>query len=146
GVVYSAWGSHGDNGPAHGWLLGHDALSLAPMSVFISTPNGSLGAVWMSGDGPAADANGNIYLSTGNGTFTPTGPGSPNYGESVLRLASGGVAVTDFFTPFNQLDLSTTDVDLGSGGVMLLPDQPGTHPHLLVTGGKEGKAYLIDRD
>ncbi len=37
-------------------------------------------------------------------------------------------------------------MDLGSGGVLLLPDQVGTYPHLLVESGKEGTIYLISRD
>ena len=27
-----------------------------------------------------------------------------------------------------------------------MPDQPGAHPHLLTSAGKEGKIYLLDRD
>jgi PA14 domain-containing protein/Calx-beta domain-containing protein/IPT/TIG domain-containing protein len=146
GVVYSAWGSHGDNGPYHGWLLGHDAQSLGLVSTFNTTPNGGLGAIWMNGGGPAADANGNIYVSTGNGTFALTGARSPGYGDSVLKLSPNGQIVTDFFTPWNEATLAIQDADLGSGGVLLLPDQPSVHPHLMVAAGKEGKAYLIDRD
>src|SRR5262249_21269734 len=101
GVVYTSWGSHGDHFPYHGWLLGFDAQSLAPISVFNTTPNGRRGSIWMSGGGPAADANGNIYVSTGNGTFAPTGSGSPGFGDSVLKLSPKGGLVTDSFTPWN---------------------------------------------
>jgi hypothetical protein len=147
GIVYSAWGSHGDNDPYHGWLIGHDAQTLALVSVFNTTPNGGRGALWMSGGAPAADVNGNVYIATGNGTFALTGSGSPGYGDSVLMLTpSGGLNVTDFFTPWNQATLDVTDADLGSGGVLLLPDQPGPYPHLMVTAGKPGAIYLIDRD
>src|SRR5215471_8232744 len=67
GVVYSAWGSHGDNGPYHGWIVGHDAQTLALVAEFNTTPDDSAGSVWMSGGALAADDNGNIYMSTGNG-------------------------------------------------------------------------------
>jgi hypothetical protein len=147
GVVYIACGSHGDNFPYHGWLLGYDVQTLALVAAFNTTPNGGLGAIWMGGAAPSADANGNIYFSTGNGTFAPTGNGSPGYGDSVLKLnPASGLNVVDSFTPWNQEDLDVNDVDLGSGGVMLLPDQPGPRPHLMITGGKEGTIYLIDRD
>jgi hypothetical protein len=146
GVIYTAWGSHGDGFPYHGWLLGHDAQTLTLVSVLNTTPNGGLGGIWMGGGGPAADADGNIYLSTGNGTFNPTGLGSPAYGDSILKIAPGPALIADFFSPYNQQELANLDVDLGSGGVMVLPDQPGARPHLLVTAGKEKKGYLIDRD
>src|SRR6516162_4242573 len=81
GVVYAAWGSHGDNGPYHGWITAYDAQSLAPVAVFNTTPDDSAGAVWMGGGALAADGNGSIYISTGNGTFTATGTGSPAYGD-----------------------------------------------------------------
>ena len=54
--------------------------------------------------------------------------------------------VLDSFTPWNQDDLAWFDLDFGSGGVLLLPDQPGAHPHLMVAGGKTGAIYLVDRD
>ena len=145
GVVYSAWGSHGDNGPYHGWIVGHDAQTLALVAEFNTTPDDSAGSVWMSGGALAADDHGNIYISSGNGTFTPTGAGSPAYGDSVLALTTD-LNVADFFTPWNQATLDDNDVDLGSGGVMLLPDQPGAQPHLMLAAGKTGAIYLIDRD
>jgi hypothetical protein len=147
GVVYISWASHGDASPYHGWLVGYDAQTLAQVAVFNTTPNGGLGGVWMSGGGLAADSDGAIYLSTGNGTFDVTGSQAPAYGDSVLRLSTGtGVTVGDFFTPWNQDALAAADRDLGSGGVLLLPDQPGASPHLLVTAGKDGTIYLISRD
>jgi hypothetical protein len=148
GVVYIACGSHGDNFPYHGWVLAYDARTLALLAAFNTTPNGGQGAIWVSGAAPSADANGNIYVSTGNGTFAlPPDDGSPGYGNSVLKLDTAtGLNVVDSFTPWNQEQLNVDDVDLGAGGVMLLPDQPGAHPHLMITGGKAGTIYLIDRD
>lgn len=110
------------------------------------TPNGALGGIWMTGAGLAADSSNNLFAVTGNGTFDAN-RGGKNFGDSVLKLStSKGLAVADSFTPFNQATLNATDLDLGSGGAVLLPDQPGAHPHLLVTAGKEGRIYLVDRD
>ncbi|MBI1815039.1 MAG: pyrrolo-quinoline quinone [Deltaproteobacteria bacterium] len=146
GVVYLAWASHGDNGPYHGWVIGYDATSLAQVAVYNATPNGGLGGIWQSGAGPAADSAGNIYFETGNGTFDAQLSGT-NFGDSLVKLnSSGGLSVADYFTPYNQDVLNAADADFGSGGAMLLPDQPGLHPHLVVACGKEGTIYLVDRD
>ncbi len=146
-TVYIAYGSHGDIGPYHGWLLGFDARSLQPNGVLNLTPNGGLGGIWQGGDGPAADANGNIYFITGNGTFDAT---NGNYGDSFARVTPGGtnLTVADYFTPYDQQNLADSDLDLGSGGLLLLPDSVGAvnHPHLLAGAGKGGTIYLLDRD
>jgi len=144
GVVYISWASHGDNGPYHGWVIGYDALSLAQKGVYCTTPNGGLGGIWMSGGGPAADSGGQIFFITGNGTFQA----GSDYGDSFIRLSTsgGGLSFSDYFTPFNQQALSDGDLDLGAGGVVLLPDQSGAHPHVMVGAGKEGRIYLVDRD
>jgi hypothetical protein len=145
GFVYVAFGSHADTPPWHGWLLAYNATTLQQAAVFNTTPNGSDGAIWESGCAPAADANGNIYVATSNGTFDASA-GGLDYGDSVLKLKPGALTILDWFSPFNTDFLGDNDVDLGSGGTMLLPDQPGPHPHLLVVAGKEGRIYLIDRD
>jgi hypothetical protein len=99
----------------------------------------------MSGGGPAADSYGNIYFSTGNGTFDAN-IGGANYSMSVVKLARGGTAVVDYFTPSNQAELSALDLDLSSGGVVLLPDQPGSFPHEIVQAFKTGEILLLNRD
>jgi hypothetical protein len=138
GTVYVGWASHGDNGPYHGWVLGFNAQTLRPVAggIYNDTPDGSEGGIWMSGAGLAADSSGNIYFSTGNGTFDANLGGS-DYGDSAVKLStSNGLSVSDYFTPSNQAYLDQNDLDFGSGGVMLLPDQPGLYPHLLVTQGQ----------
>jgi hypothetical protein len=146
GVVYIAWASHGDVGPYHGWVMGYTAKGLRQVSVFNTTPDSLRGGIWMSGGALAADANHNIYLATGNGGFNAN-KGGRDYGDSVIKLSTrNGLRVVDYFTPSNQAALSARDLDLGSGGVLVLPDQPGAHPHMLLIAGKEGKFYLIDRD
>ena len=145
GTVYLAFASHGDNGPYHGWVLGYDAQTLALTGVYNANPNGSDAGVWESGNGPAADASGNIYVETGNGTFSPP----LNLGDSVLKLyTTNGLTLADYFTPFDQANLNSGDTDLGSGGAVVLPDSLGSalHPRLLLAGSKSGTIYLLDRD
>ena len=146
GAVYVGFASHCDGGPYHGWLFAYDEATLAQTGVFVSTPNGGDGGFWMSGAGFAADPNGNIFGATGNGTFSQSNP--LELGDSILRFnfSNGTLSVTDYFTPFNQDSLNSLDNDLGSGGVLLLPDQPGSHPHVLLQAGKEGRIYVVDRD
>ncbi|HME72427.1 MAG TPA: hypothetical protein VKM54_21570, partial [Myxococcota bacterium] len=145
GVVYVGFASHDDLGTYHGWLLGFDATTLQLVMAFDTTPNGSDGGIWQGGGGPAADSDGNIYFVTGNGTFDANSGGS-DYGDSIVKISPSG-AVLDYLTPHEQDYLNTADLDLGSGGPLLLPpDQSDPSPHLLVTAGKEGTVYLVNRD
>jgi hypothetical protein len=147
GVVYLAFASFDDTPPYHGWLFGYDAQTLQQQSIFNATPNGADGGIWQSGGGPASDISGNIYIVTGNGTFDAN-KGGPDFGDSFLKLtpANGSLPVASFFTPFNQAALNSIDLDVGAGGPLLLPDQAGSHPHLMMSGGKRGVLCLVDRD
>ena len=148
GAIYMAFGSNGcDTYAYHGWLLAYSESTLQPLATFVTTPNGKQGAIWMAGGGPAADSDGTIFLASANGTFDANNGGF-DYGDSLLRLnpASSGLTVLDYFTPYNQQELSSGDIDLGSGGVILLPDQDSPYTHELLGGGKEGTLYLVNRD
>jgi hypothetical protein len=147
GVVYLGFGSHCDLDPWHGWLLGYSASNLSQMFVYNATTNGSEGAIWGAGTGPAADQSGDVYISTGNGTFDGNS-GGVDFGDSYLRLGvrNSAFGVVDSFTPFNDASLQAADCDLGSAGLVILPDQTTGPAHIMVSAGKEGKIYLINRD
>jgi hypothetical protein len=149
GQIYIGWGSHCDRSSYHGWLMAYDHRSLAQVAAWVTTPNGDEGAIWESGSGPAGDATLNTYFASGNGTFDANNSGT-DYGQSMVKLApprSGTFAVLDYFTPYNGPNLNVGDFDIGSGGLMLLPDQTkGPHIHLLVQGDKVGNIYLVNRD
>jgi hypothetical protein len=146
-AVYLTWGSSCDFDPYHGWVMAYDSQTLHQKAVLNITPDGNEGGIWASDAGPAADRDGNVYLPTGNGTFN-AGSGGRDYGDTVLKLALAGSSFTirDYFTPSNQDQLSDTDADLGSSGPLVLPDQPGAHPHLLLQPSKGSIIYVIDRD
>ncbi len=152
GIVYFAAASLEDIDPYHGWIVGYNSQTLALAGVFNSTPNGTRGGIWQSGSGIAADSLGNLYVQTGNGSFDAT-QGGQDYSDSIVKVQQtsagpngGGLNLVDSFTPYNQAALSAGNLDLASGGVLLLPDQPGAHPHELIGGGKQGTLYVVDRD
>jgi hypothetical protein len=145
GVVYLTWSSFCDLGPYHGWVIGYNASTLKQEVVYNDSANGNQAGIWMSGEGVSADEDGNLYLSTGNGSVGSNGdPRDPaNRGESFLKLKRKGstLELVSWFTPGNYRDLERGDVDLGSSGFTLIP---GTK--LAYSGGKEGVGYLVDRD
>ncbi len=147
GTIYVAFASHCDFGPYHGWLFSYDAATFAQQSVYVTTPNGGLGGFWMAGSGVAADSA-SIYISSGNGTFDVNNVPATELGDSVLKFGTtnGELSFLDYFTPSDQACLTNNDIDLGSGGVLVLPDQPGSNPHIMVTAGKEGAIYVLNRD
>jgi len=144
-TVYLAWASSCDVDPYHGWVMAYDAQTLAQKAVLNVNPDGSEAGIWLSDTGPAVDAEGNLYIPTGNGTFD-AGAGGRDYGDSVLKLDGSSLAIRDYFTPHDQDRISQADTDVGSSGPTLLPDQPGPHKHLLLQPTKDSTIYVIDRD
>jgi hypothetical protein len=147
GTIYICWASLEDILPFHGWVIGYSETTLQQTTAFNTTPNGSDGGIWQGGDGAMADANGNLFVVTSNGTFDAS-TGGIDYGDTVLRLTApnGILSVGDYFSPFNQSTLSTLNWDLGGGGAMLLPDQSGPYPHVMFVGGKGSTIYELNRD
>jgi hypothetical protein len=153
GVVYVGFGSSCDEQSAtvFGWLFAYDSGSMKQLGLFntatdyIASNPYYLASIWQGTFGPAADEVGRIFFATGNGAFDANTPGGHNYGDSVLRM-TGKLAVDDFFTPFNQQQLSNGDEDVGSAGVMLIPDTATGSHRLAVAGGKNGNIFLLNRD
>jgi hypothetical protein len=144
-AVTLTWGSSCDVTPYHGWVISYDAHTLRQRAFFNTSPDADDSGIWAADTGPAADPQGNIIVATGNGRFD-VDRGRRDYGDSLLKLDAQSLKLADYFTPFNADDLDRDDADLGSGGPILLPDQPGPHPHLAVIAGKSGTIFLIDRD
>jgi uncharacterized protein (TIGR03437 family) len=136
GVLYIAFGSHADQIPFHGWLFAYDASTLVNKAVFNTTATGLGSGIWQAGRGVVAAGDGSVMVITGNGDYD----GVTNWGESVLRLSAADLTLQDSFTRNNWFDLNGGDMDFGSAGLMLVPGS-----NSLVTGGKEGKLYTIDR-
>ncbi len=141
GTVYVAFASNDDD---RGWIMGYDASTLSQSVALCIAPTGNLGGIWMSGAAPAIDDAGNLYVTTGNGSFDAD-RGGTNYGMSLLRLTRHGT-VADYFAPFDEHAESKHDLDFASTGVMLLPDTGGPHPHEAVSADKHGWIFVVDRD
>lgn len=142
GVVYMAFASHCDREPYHGWVLAYDAATLHQRAAYATTRNGQEGGIWMSGAGMSADAMGDVYFVSGNGSFDPmASPPELSNAFVRLRLAGNELSVVDWFVPYNQQALNDRDFDLGSTTVLHIP---GTN--LILGGSKEGQFYVIDRD
>jgi hypothetical protein len=154
GNIYTAWTSHCDSEPYTGWIIAYSESTLQQTQLLNVTPNGSDGSIWMSGDGLAADSSGNLYFLDANGTFDTTFtngfPANGDFGNGMLRLSTNGkLAVADYFETYNTGTESDDDVDLGSGGELLLPDQTdinGNVFQLIVGAGKDGNIYLANRN
>src|SRR5207253_10338408 len=156
GIIYTTWASHCDIRPYTSWVIAYDQTSLARVRVINLTPNGSEAAIWASGAAPAVDAGGNIFALTGNGTFETSldangFPSRGDFGNCFVKLstANNSLQVADYWTMFNTIAESNADQDLGSGGVVLLPDMidsGGITRHLAVGGGKDGHLYIVNRD
>jgi hypothetical protein len=138
GVLYIAFGSQGDIGTWHGWVMSYNATTLQQEAIFNVTPNGDEGGMWSSGAGLVADSS-NIYMMSGNGDFTANVSGGKDYGDSFVKFSGPTLAVTDFFTPSNQASLNSGNTDLGAGGPMLIP---GTS--LLVGQGKDSVFRVVN--
>lgn len=155
GKIYLGWTSHCDQRPYTGWLLSYSATNLTQVSVLNLTPNGNEGSIWMAGTGIAADTLGNLYFLDANGTFDTTldSKGFPikgDYGNGFIKVStSGQLKVADYFAMYNTVQESDQDLDLGSGGALVLPPIPsgatGTL-HLAVGAGKDGNIYVANRD
>jgi hypothetical protein len=155
GTIYTTWGSHCDAGAYTSWMMAYSADTLKQTSVLNLVPNGSDGGIWMAGTAPAADAAGNIYFLIGNGTFdtvlNPSGlPSQGDCGNCYVKVSSTApLKLLDYFTPLNTVAESNADLDLGSGGPLLLPDvtdASGKTRHLAIGSGKDAIIYVLDRD
>lgn len=156
-VLYIAFGSNGCDFGVQGWLFAYDSGigsgKLQQLAYANMAPDLSYGAsIWMSGDGPSGDGAGNAFFSTANGTFDFS-TGGPDFGDTVLKASYSAGSLNlptlssetaDYFTPFDQLTMAQNDLDLASGGTLVLTGLPGLNPNLLVTSGKLGGIYLVN--
>jgi hypothetical protein len=150
-IVYIAWA-----GSTHGWMMAYDATTLQQLAIISSTPNGNLGGLWASGGGILSDGT-DVFVEAGDGTFD-LNAGGKDFGDAIVKLDPNTLAVLDYFAPMDEICRKTNDMDLGSGGPMLLTGQPQPYPNEIVVSGKGGSPcdkysdgyhspiYLVDKD
>jgi hypothetical protein len=148
GNVYIAFGPSDGDRPGvniswHGWVIGYNASTFEQVGAWCSTPtNDGKGGIWGAGGGIAGDSEGNIYASTGNGNWD----GKLEFSMSWVKLDSN-VTLQDYFTPYNEATLSNGDLDLGSAGMLVVPDGTSSqYPHELIGCGKPAPVYVVNRD
>ncbi|MBX7244968.1 MAG: hypothetical protein K1X53_05690 [Candidatus Sumerlaeaceae bacterium] len=147
GVVYVAFGAHGNHNAYHGFILGYNARTLRLLRSFTTTPTGVKGGVWQGGCALSADEDGNIYANVGNGTFNAN-TGGQDYADSIIKLSPSGTKfqVVDYFTPYNQAYMEAADRDFGTCGAMLVSGLSGTPSNLIIAGSKTPDLFVLDRD
>jgi len=147
GVVYIGFGGNSCNDKDSGWLLAYDEDTLQQVGVFNTSPDYGLVSIWQSGNGIAADDEGNIFFETAESGVNKfdVNEGGQTYCNSVVKL-SPSLEVLDYFTPYDVAFLNQWDMDLSASGVLILPDQNGPWQHELVAAGKQGFVYVLDRD
>jgi hypothetical protein len=148
GNIYVAFGGQaGDCGLYSGFLMSYNADTLAQGDAIDLNPNSAQGGMWNSGASPSADAAGSVYVATAN-TGDDNSIGPNDYPISVVRLTdSGTLAVADYFTPYNAETLDSDDLDMGSAGVLILPDLMDSESvihHYAVAAGKDGNMYVLE--
>jgi outer membrane protein assembly factor BamB len=155
GSVYVPFGSNGDIDytKARGTIVRYDEGTLARLDAAVTNRLAErreayyLSSIWQSGYAPAVDPEGNLLLSTGNSNpDRRTYAGSYNHPEGVLKISADLSTLLTSFTPSDYFTLDEDDSDVGSGGTLVVPDQPGKYPHLVVAGGKDGRTFLLDGD
>ncbi len=160
GAILVGWGSFSDWGVYHGWLMAFDPATLQQTAVFNPTTQyqsvdaasgpsdyGGGGAFWQGGAAPAVDSDGYIYLNAADGSFNAD-QGGNNYGDTMLKLKlSGGTfQIADYFTPSNEACIDLHDLEIGSGGVALIPTDVTNGRKLAVSYSKEGRLFVVSTD
>lgn len=151
GVIYMGFGSNSCNDVSAGWVLAYDADTLQQVGSFNSSPDIGLTSIWQTGNGLASDGQGRVYAVTAESTNYDVPNGGQSYSHSVLEFTPNSslantLVLSDYFTPDDVAYLNTHDLDLSSGGAVVLPDQDGPASHLLVAAGKTGRLYVLNRD
>ena len=149
GIVYVTFASFSDNDPYHGWVMAYDASTLDFIDAYLDTPNGGGGGSWMAGAAPAGDSDGNVYFAAGNGRPDATAlfdpPNDLPNSFMKLKMINGKLTLVDYFAPYNAKCLSADDLDLGSSGPTIIPDQFAGYS-IIALGSKEGRAYLLNQN
>ncbi len=137
-VVVGFGGNDGDCQPYNGWVVSAPEDGSHPAAFEVADqPGDSQGAVWMGGAAPSVDAQGNVWVATGNSAFHSSSD-PYDHSDSVLKL-SPTMQLLDAFAPSTWYADNGADADLGSTAPALLPDG------LVFAVGKSRTAYVLNQ-
>ena len=122
-----------DRASQEGFIFSYSLTNLSHPLARFQTTDGQGGDIWQASRGLAADSQGFIYATTGNGFYD----GVSAFGNSILKL-DANLNLVDWFTPKIWPFLYRQDLDVSASGPMLLPGS-----ERLIASGKEGVVYLL---
>lgn len=144
GTIYFGFATGSDDQPPfHGWLFGYNETTLAQTLIKCFSPNHYGNGVWQGGAAFSSDNSSNLYIQTGNGSFTAS-TGGTEWGEALLKFNTVTSAITSYFVPYNEITLDVYDWDLGAGGTIILPSASPLIAPMIVAGGKTGEVFLLN--
>ena len=156
GTLYMGFGSNGCNDHNSGWVLAYDVTNqhnVRQSGVFNTSPDIGLTSIWQTGNGLAADDEGNVYVSTAESGNYDVPSGGQSFSNSILKLSPAPWTsdpsqpqLADYFTPASVAYLNAHDLDVSSVGPLVVPDLAGTYPHEVIASSKEGIVWVLDRD
>jgi hypothetical protein len=139
GTLYVPYGSFGDCGDYHGWVLAVPTATPGALTAFATSGTGD--GIWAPA-GIVSDGA-SLFVSTGNSL----GAQSWVDGEAHLRLGPGATfsgLPADYFAPANWQQLDAMDLDIGGTAPLLVPVPGGTPAMIDLALGKDGHAYVLD--
>ena len=156
GTLYMGFGSNGCNDHNSGWVLAYDVTNqnnIRQTGVFNTSPDIGLTSIWQTGNGLAADDEGNVYVSTAESSNYDVPFGGQSFSNSILKLSPAPWTsdpsqpqLADYFTPSSVAYLNAHDQDVSSVGPVVVPDLSGAYPHEVIASSKEGIVWVLDRD
>src|SRR6185437_14298980 len=114
-VYYEYGGLFGDCGKYQGYVVSVAASGTGRLRSW-KVPTVREGAIWAT-DGAATNGHGELFVATGNSS---NDSGRFDYGDAVIGL-SPGLRLDGYFAPRDWARRNADDLDLGSGGPILLP-------------------------
>jgi outer membrane protein assembly factor BamB len=135
-VVIGFGGNFGDCGTYHGWVVSIPEGGGSQHQFEVAAADNK-GAVWMGGAAPIVDAQGNVWVATGNSTNTSSSD-TYDLSDSVVEL-SPSMSVLQSFAPAQWYNDNGADADLGSASPAVLGNG------LVLQVGKSNTAYLLSQ-
>jgi hypothetical protein len=135
-VVFGYGGNYGDCSSYRGWVISVPEAGGTPAEFAVDSASGeSQGAIWMGGAAPVVDAQGNVWVSAGNGSVYSSSHAYDD-SDSVLEL-SPSLTLLQYFAPSSWPTNNAHDLDMSTAPALLADGQ-------VVGAGKSRIVYLLN--